>query len=255
MFTKVNVVHYLGASLPRPSARERRRSEATRRIVGAAEAMLQTGGFEALTMHRLARELGYTVGALYRYFPSKAALVMAVLARGLDALHGEQQAAEGRVEAHLTRVRTLEPEDAALLRLLVGLAGYEVFAERRPEQFRLLSGWLGQPSEPGLGSVSALLTPSLLGPTRHLRGLFESAAAVGALAPGDARRRTVLAWAALHGALQMRRLSGLGIPEFGPTPLGPAMLESLLAAWGADPERTAELQRRAFRLAKPASTD
>lgn len=247
------MVHSARASLPRPSARERRRNEATQRIVDAAEAMLRTGGFEALTMHRLARELGYTVGALYRYFPSKAALVMAVLARGLDALHAEQQAAGGRVDAHLARVRSLEPEDAALLRLLVGLAGYEVFAERRPEQFRLLCGWLGQPGEPGLGSVSALLTPSLLAPTRHLRGLFESATAVGALAPGDARRRTVLAWAALHGALQMRRLAGLGIPEFGAAPLSPALLESLLAAWGADPERIAALQRRAVRLAHPTA--
>ncbi len=247
------MVHSSGTSLPRPSARERRRNEASGRIADAAEAMLRAGGFEALTMHRLARELGYTVGALYRYFPSKAALVVAVLARGLDALHAEQIAAGARADAHLARSRGLEPEDAALLRLLVGLAGYEVFAERRPEQFRLLGAWLGQPGELGLGSVGALLTPSLLAPTRHLRGLFESAAAVGALAPGDARRRTVLAWAAQHGVLQMRRLSGLGIPEFAPTPLGPAMLESLLAAWGADPDRIAALQRPAARLARQAS--
>jgi AcrR family transcriptional regulator len=253
MFTDVNMVHSSRTALPRPSARERRRAEAAKRIADGAEALVLAGGFGALTMHRLARELGYTVGALYRYYPSKEALVLAVLARGLDALHAEWVAAGGRVDAHLARTRGLEPEDAALLRLLVAFAGYECFAERRPEQFRMLSSWLGDARALSASSVGALVTPSLLGPVRHLRGLFEAAGSVGALARGDERRRSVLTWGALHGALQMRRLAGLGIPDFAATPLGPPLLESLLVAWGADPERVAALQGRAGRLARSAA--
>jgi hypothetical protein len=62
----------------------------------------------------------------------------------------------------------------------------------------------------------------------------------------------VLTWAALHGVIQMRRLAGLGIPDFTAAPLSPALLESLLVAWGADPDRVADLQRRAGRLARAA---
>lgn len=234
----------------RPHPRERRRQETSQRIVDAAERVVREGGFEALTMHQLARRLGYTVGALYRYFPSKEAVVLAVLARVLDALHAELLAAGRRADAHVLRSRGLEPEQAALLRLLAGLGVYEHFASASPRQFRLLSSWLGDTRELSAGSLGALLTPSLLAPTRHLRGLLEAAVAAGALAPGDARRRTALLWGALHGVVQLQRLSRLGIPDFSSAPLAPPLLESLLAAWGADPDSLAELQRRARRLAR-----
>ena len=237
-------------ALVRPHPRERRRRETAERIVATAEEIVAGGGCEALTMHHLARVLGYTVGALYRYFPSKEALVLAVLARVLDALHGEWRTAAERVEAHLARSRGTEPEDAALLRLLVALAAYEHFAERHPQGFRLLGTWLGDSGPVDASSAGALLTPSLLAVTRHLRGLLESAAAAGALAGGDARRRAPLLWGALHGAMQMRRFASLGIPDFGSAPLSPELVESLLVAWGARADRMAALQRRAGRLAR-----
>jgi len=244
------MVHSDPAALTRPHPRERRRQETAGRIVEAAGEIVARGGFEALTMHHLARVLGYTVGALYRYFPSKEALVVAVLARVLDALRADWQAAGERCEAWLVRSRGTEPEDAALLRLLVALAGYEAFAERRPQPFRLLSAWLGDPREIGASSAGALLTPSLLATTRHLRGLLEEAAAAGALAGGDARRRALVLWGGLHGSMQMRRFGRLGIPDFSAAPLSPDLAECLLAAWGARADRVAPLQRLARKLAR-----
>jgi AcrR family transcriptional regulator len=246
------MVHFSHAVGPRPSARERRRADATERIVDAAEARVLGGGVEALTMHGLARDLGYTVGALYRYFPSKEAVVLAVVARALDVLHADLVRSTARADAHLLRAPGLEPEDAALLRLRVALACYERFARRRPEPFRLLSRWLADTREVGPDSVEALVTPSLLAPTRHLRGLLEAAGAVGALQRGDARRRAVIAWGALHGVMQMHRFGRLGVPDFAATPLTPALVESLLVAWGADPARLAALTRHVQRVARSA---
>jgi AcrR family transcriptional regulator len=248
------VVHSSQAA-PRPpgSARERRRTEAISRIVEAASELVRDGGFERLTMPRLARELGYTVGALYRYFPSKDALVVAVLAGVLDALHSDLLEVETRVDAHLVRTRGLESEDAALLRILGALANYEALADRRPEQFRLLSLWLGDPREVATTSVGALITPSLLAPTRHIRSLFDAATAAGALSAGDSGRRAAIAWAALHGVMQIRRFARLGIPDFRPDPMSPTLLQGLLIGWGADARRVAAMWSRAARLARPPS--
>ncbi|MBA3890164.1 MAG: TetR/AcrR family transcriptional regulator [Gemmatimonadaceae bacterium] len=50
-------------------------------------------GLGALTMQAVARELGFTTMALYRYFPSKDALIDAIV----DAAHGLPRAREGPV--------------------------------------------------------------------------------------------------------------------------------------------------------------
>ena len=45
-----------------------------------------TEGFDALTMQRLADECDAAVGAVYRYFPSKGALVAEVQREAIDRL-------------------------------------------------------------------------------------------------------------------------------------------------------------------------
>ena len=55
--------------------RERRREATLARILDAALDLVVEGGFDALSMNRLARETDFTPGALYRYFDSKQALL------------------------------------------------------------------------------------------------------------------------------------------------------------------------------------
>jgi AcrR family transcriptional regulator len=52
-------------------------------ILDAAEKSLRSGGYEALSMARLARELGLAQAAIYWYFPSKDHLFIAALERML----------------------------------------------------------------------------------------------------------------------------------------------------------------------------
>ena len=54
---------------------ERRRKERSDRVLDAAMRLLVEEGAHALTIQRLAHDLDYAVGALYRYFPSKDALL------------------------------------------------------------------------------------------------------------------------------------------------------------------------------------
>jgi AcrR family transcriptional regulator len=55
-------------------------------ILEVAEGRLWEGGFEALSMAGIARDLGLAQNAIYWYFPSRAALFVAVLRRILEGI-------------------------------------------------------------------------------------------------------------------------------------------------------------------------
>lgn len=71
-------------------ARTERSARATQ-IVAAARALLEAEGSEALTMRRLADELGIRAPSLYKHFPDKRAVQIAII---------EEVLAESGVEMH-----------------------------------------------------------------------------------------------------------------------------------------------------------
>ena len=66
--------------------RERLREATVREIKDAARSMLVTDGIEALTLRAIAREVDLTAPALYRYFDSREALILALVADFYDEL-------------------------------------------------------------------------------------------------------------------------------------------------------------------------
>ncbi|WP_019633152.1 TetR family transcriptional regulator [Actinomadura atramentaria] len=74
---------------PAPAgARSRSQVQRRRRIVQAAAALASRGGIEAMQMRTVAERAGVALGTLYRYFPSKMDLVVAVVSEELDLLEG-----------------------------------------------------------------------------------------------------------------------------------------------------------------------
>jgi AcrR family transcriptional regulator len=113
-----------------PGARSRGQHQRRRRIVQAAAALASRGGVEAMQMRTVAERAGVALGTLYRYFPSKMDLVVAVVSEELDLLEGSldrrppRSAAPPRraVEVLMRATRGLmrEPELAdALIRSLL----------------------------------------------------------------------------------------------------------------------------------------
>jgi AcrR family transcriptional regulator len=67
-------------SSPSPATEPRRPQQArsrerVQRMLDAADHILATDGFEALTIRRIAAEAGVPVGSIYQFFPDKAAIV------------------------------------------------------------------------------------------------------------------------------------------------------------------------------------
>ncbi|MBR8744788.1 TetR family transcriptional regulator [Nocardiopsis sp. MG754419] len=108
----------------------RSQTQRRRRIVQTAAALAVRGGVEAMQMRSVAERAGVALGTLYRYFPSKMDLVVAVVTEELDLLEGgivrrppTADTPEGRaldVLLRATRGLMREPELAdALVRSLI----------------------------------------------------------------------------------------------------------------------------------------
>lgn len=77
-------------------------------VLNAAEAIVIKEGYSALTVRRIAREIGYTVGSIYMVFNNMADLVMHIKARTLDdiavQLQQVQDCAPEQCIAELARI-------------------------------------------------------------------------------------------------------------------------------------------------------
>jgi AcrR family transcriptional regulator len=121
----------------RPPGQTAQGAAARDRLYDTAMQLIAARGYDATTLRDIAKEAGVSVGLMYRYFPSKQAIVLALY----DALSAEyaRQASEmppGRwrdrfVFALNTSLRVLEPHQVALRALtpvMVGDPGEGIFS-------------------------------------------------------------------------------------------------------------------------------
>jgi len=151
----------------RQGGRSRGQLQRRRRIVQAAAALASRGGVEAMQMRTVAERAGVALGTLYRYFPSKMDLVVAVVGEELDLLEGSVERRPPRNDSPAGRAVEV------LMRATRGLM-------REPEL------------------ADALIRSLLLSDVRTDIGdrltalLLRAAAGPGADVPEDDRRRTVV---------------------------------------------------------------
>lgn len=69
-----------------PGLRHRQKRERERRIVKAAERLFAKKGFAEVAMEDVAARAGLAVGTIYNYFPSKSALLLAIVKRESESL-------------------------------------------------------------------------------------------------------------------------------------------------------------------------
>jgi AcrR family transcriptional regulator len=213
----------------RPSPRARRREATLAEVLGHAEHLVASEGLEALTMHRLAAIHGVRVAALYRYWPSKDALLAALLGRVFDQLFSSISDARAAL-APVGR----GPGEAALGRLVAASRAYLRFAEARPEASALLTRMLAAPRPvvPDETSRPTLL-PRVLRLAEDIGADLEGARAAGVLSDGDDVARAVLLWTSLQGLVAARKMSRFGLG--GPlASLEDELVRTLFGGWGAE---------------------
>ncbi|QIQ02951.1 TetR/AcrR family transcriptional regulator [Streptomyces liangshanensis] len=190
-----------------PSLRERRRAAATQEILDAAEGHITEHGPAALSLRAVARGLGMTVQALYHYFPSRDALVTALVTKGYDDLAAAVQAAVDTAPPH-----------SPVPRLVTAAEGYRRWAIAHPERFQLLYGTpLRDYAAPAEGPTTQA--------TRRMSAIFEREMFDGFTEAQLAAIDTATLSPSLHTYLAQ-------LPHFGEGPLPPPATALLMSAWG-----------------------
>ncbi|GAB3950999.1 TetR/AcrR family transcriptional regulator [Streptomyces sparsus] len=209
-------------SSPRERYRERTRSE----IKEAAVRQLAVGGVESVALLRIAKEIGMSGPALYRYFASRDDLLAEMVLdayRGVaEAVHAVDTDRPGRTVLHaLTRAyRAWAVAQPHLYLLIQGtpVADFTAPAETLSQARSALGPFLTTFAE---GRPLAAVDPLLDGPRAWLSDDPEVAAWVGqwtelpADAPAAAVALTgaVMAWSQMHGAVSLEvagQFTGMG---------------------------------------------
>ncbi len=231
----------------RATPRQQKREATFDRIVQAAVRALAKGGLEALTMQHLAAELGFAVGALYRYFPSKDSLVVAVQCRTLEELGARiaQAVERGKAQPGLSGRR------AALLRLWLAVRAYEGLAKEKPTEFGLLSLAVGDPRPLIRDDDASQLVAAMAALFQKVDALFARASEAGALSPGDPAPRTLALWTSVQGALQLRKMERFSLGALDAAAVTDEAALALLIGWGAPAEDAKAAQARSKKLTPP----
>jgi AcrR family transcriptional regulator len=222
----VNMVYASHELSPRRSRKRLARSE---EILAKAQALLAADGFEAITIQRIADQLDWTKGALYRYFRSKDAIVAELQVRAIGRL-GER-----------LRQRLSQPEIGAepLLAVLATIDEYVCFAADEPATFGLLARSIADPAELLTGAAANAVVAAAL----DLIGLLAQAlarAGASRLPNADAPlEQAVELWATLQGILQLRKISRIRPDAFPVDRLARQATSTLLLGWGTSPDRIA----------------
>jgi AcrR family transcriptional regulator len=158
-------------------------------LVGAALALLESGGATALSLRAAARRAGVSQAAPYNHFRDKDALLAAVAAEGFRALEAETIAARDRVA------------DPSMRMMAIGKA-YVMFAVRRPALFRLMFGPAGaDPARDTELATAARASFAALETTMDGAGI------------GGDRADHLAAWALVHGIATLLIDKRLAIPD------------------------------------------
>jgi AcrR family transcriptional regulator len=232
----VNVIHKTEAT----SRVADRRELKIEQILDRAMAILEADGLDALTLQRVAQTLGLVTTAMYRYFPSKDALMAALQRRSIRVISAHF---ERELSSFGEGLSDVAAATGCLARLLTVAELYLALPETHPQEWRFVATLLGDPRELVSDGEVAITAPLLAGFLSEMEKLFVWAERVEALSHGHARERVFAFWAALHGAhcMEKARRVSPSAPSVGE--IGRFTSRALLSSWGATPARLAAAQR------------
>src|SRR5215469_3008080 len=122
---------------PRKSASQERSRLTVDAIVEATARVLVKEGYDRASTNRIAEVAGVSIGSLYQYFPSKEALVAAVIDRHMEQLSQVTRSALVKVAARPIEVAAREFVSVAIDAHRVNPKLHGVLAEQVPRTGRL----------------------------------------------------------------------------------------------------------------------
>jgi AcrR family transcriptional regulator len=203
------------AEQDRPSvlraARERTRAEITRQILDTARRHLATDGASGLSLRAIARDLGASSSAVYRYVASRDELLTRLIVAAYDVLGAAAETAEsavarenlaGRWSAVCNAVRGWALDNPNEYALIYGtpVPGYVAPAATIAPAARISSVLLGILADAAAGRLTPAVAEDNVPPGGR-EALAPLRAIAGPGVPDALLQRGLMAWAALFGAV------------------------------------------------------
>ncbi len=185
--------------------RAQKRQETTQRILDTSMDILIREGHRGFTIAKLAKEMGYAVGALYRYFRGKDAILAALQRDVVARLEADFIEATAYAEETLADA---EESHRALVRLFVTLDCYDSLLIRRPTDFQVLALSLGDPTPFMAKDIAdARLVPAYRSLLERIGAEIRTCVDLGVFEDGSTRERIVALWGGTIGVVSLRKLA------------------------------------------------
>lgn len=214
--------------------RAQRRAFRRDEILRTAFELVTEGGIDAVTTTELAKRTGAALGALYRFFPSKAAVIAALQEQALADLAAELRTAIAQGRASHAELDVSVQSLAAIVTV-----ADTFFAQptKHTARFRLIDEIMSKPAwvldesdarEHETAGVSPLLALVL---EEAVRFAAEQQRPVD----DELRRFPFVLWAGLHGVTHFIKRDRLLEPSLHSPRIAGSMVRLLLAGLGAPP--------------------
>ena len=218
------------------SRRDRERIERREWILDTALDLVLDQGIEGVTTLELAKRLGYTVGATYRYFESKERLLAALHRRTAEHFYSTYFSAWRQSRDALQQeppVQALDEQTKSLVEILLLARVYRQLALSWHRHFRYIAlvvindrTWL---SDQDMDFLREMILPYLL----EIFAVFNQASENKAIAADHLVERCFALWVSLHSVLaaspMLERHGGL----LSTDSLWTVTVENLLIGFGA----------------------
>jgi AcrR family transcriptional regulator len=192
------------------TARARARAAITDEITSAARRQVAAVGAPALSLRAVARELGMVSSAVYRYFPSRDALLTALIVDAFDAVGGRaEEALDGASRTVLPRWRAVStairgwalanPHDYALV-YGSPVPGYQAPDDTVTPAARVSLVMLRLVAD-GVSSGEIETAPSTPMPRRVRGDLGHLRDIAGLSIPDEVLARALLVWTGMFGTI------------------------------------------------------
>jgi AcrR family transcriptional regulator len=193
------------------AARERSRAEITRQILDTARRHLATEGASGLSLRAIARELGASSSAVYRYVANRDELLTRLIVAAYDALGAAAETAEaavaradlaGRWSAVCGAVRDWALANPNEYALIYGtpVPGYIAPPATIAPAARVSNVLLGILADAATGRPTPAIAEDDLPPNER-KALAPVRSTVGPEVPDALLQRGLMAWAALFGTV------------------------------------------------------
>ena len=180
------------------------------RILAAAERIHQREGLDAVSMRRIAEEVGLTPMALYRHYRDKDALLDALVDEGFS-----------RWEQYLARAATAA---TPLERIRAALTAYVGFALGEPKLFQLMY-LVPRPNVPDAPASLRTTTSPAFG---AMVDAVKEAMDAGEVRAGDPAELIQVAWATVHGLVTLHFGGRFGFDDARFRTIAARTIETLL---------------------------